>query len=308
MFFVLLTLAVALIFLFPGRANAWGPGVHIVTGNWVIQNLEKLNLPMGGAILQYPKQFLHGLLSADIFIGKGSKATQGHSHNWESGFRLLDRAGSEPEQAFAYGYLSHLAEDIVAHNVFVPGLLGSLPSVGKLAHVYLEAQADRLLTWESAELLGLFKGNQSRGTSALLSDALSQKAFSFWLKKQLFQGGIYLGGSRMWKGSMRILDSFIPEKGRELLLEQMLTLSTMAMVNFLRYGRNSALVGLDPIGEKALINASIMEKTQAAGFSQFLPWIKGQRQDEMPELKTLLPPALESLNLDIRPEWPLLEK
>lgn len=307
MVFLFVILIILVLALFPSRALAWGPGVHIVTGNWVIQNIGTLGLPMGAVILQHPKQFLHGLLSADIFIGKGCKATDGHSHNWESGFQLLDRARDEHEQAFAYGYLSHLAEDIVAHNVFVPGLLHTLPNAGKIAHIYLEAQADRLLTWESADLLGLFKGDQSRVTSALLSDALRQKAFSFWIKKQLFQGGIYLGGSRLWKSSMRLLDAYMPENGRGTLLEQMLTLSTMAMVNFLRHGRDSILVNLDPIGEEALVNAQIEEKSQSGGFCQYLPWMRDDHLTTGREIKIVLPPALESLSLDIRPEWPMLK-
>lgn len=64
---------------FPGQAFAWGPGVHMVTGNWILQNLAFLPPLMGATLMQYPGQFLHGCLSADIFIGKGSAPKKGGS-------------------------------------------------------------------------------------------------------------------------------------------------------------------------------------------------------------------------------------
>ena len=242
--------------LWPTDALAWGPGVHMVTGNWVLQNLAGLPMTVAAPIMQYPGQFLHGCLSADIFIGKGSVAKEGHSHNWSSGFSLLESAKSPRALSYAWGYLSHLAADTVAHNVFVPGILHTAPGNGRMAHVYLEIQADRLLAWDSADALSVFYEADSPEGTALLRSAMGQKAFSFWMKKHMFESSISLGGSSVWRTSMRLLDKFIPAQQRGPLVEEMLTISTRAIFSLLSNPDTSPVLSLDPIGAQALALAN----------------------------------------------------
>lgn len=252
--FIMLTAALACV-LEPGQALAWGPGVHMVTGNWVLQNLAALPAAVAGALMQHPGQFLHGTLSADIFIGKGSKAKKGHSHNWESGFTLLDKADDARSLAYAYGYLAHLAADTVAHNVFVPGLFHTAPGSGRLAHMYLEIQADRLVAWDSGDALGVFYEKDSPLAASMLQQAMRQKNLPFWLKTHIFQGGIAVGGTRLWRCSMRMVDALMPGRERGNLLDRMLVLSTRAIVNLLQLSHSSPLLALDPIGADALLLA-----------------------------------------------------
>ena len=294
--------------LLPTAALAWGPGAHMVTGNWLLQNLTQLPLPVAASIMLAPGQFLHGCLSADIFIGKGSKAKKGHSHNWESGFSLLRRAAGPQEQAYAYGYLAHLAADTVAHNVFVPGLFHTAPGKGRVSHVYLEVQADRLLAWDSADALGVFHEKDSPKAAAMLRSAMHQQPLPFWIKSRLFRGGIALGGSRLWRGSMHFLDKDAPECERGPLVQRMLTASTRAIVDVLRHGEDSQVLGLDPIGADALFFAE--EKARAGtGSVPLLPHpLHGQylfsgkapnakRQEglclELPEVLASLPPVCQ---------------
>ena len=129
-FFGLVSLGLCCLAL-PEEVLAWGPGVHMVTGNWVLQNLTALSPAMAALLMRYPGQFLHGCLSADIFIGKGSVAREGHSHNWDSAFALLRRADRGRRKAYAYGYLAHLAADTVAHNVYVPESFARAPGSGR---------------------------------------------------------------------------------------------------------------------------------------------------------------------------------
>ena len=109
--------------LMPDQALAWGPGVHLALGNSVLSNMGCLP-PLVAALLgRHRDAFLYGCLSADIFIGKGTNIKPGHSHNWVTGFKLLKSAQDARVLAYAYGYLSHLAADVVAHNYFVPKAL-----------------------------------------------------------------------------------------------------------------------------------------------------------------------------------------
>lgn len=254
-FLLILITGLAALLITPGEALAWGPGVHTVTANWVLQNLTALPPAVADVLMRYPGFFIQGCLSADIFIGKGSVAKKGHSHNWDAGFTLLARAVKDRDKAYAYGYLAHLAADTVAHNVFVPGLFEGAPGSGRLAHVYLEIQADRILRWDSRDARGVFHQQGSRRANVLLRDSMSQKAFRFWLKTHVFEGSIALGGSKVWRGSMRLFDRLLPEQLRRQLVEQMLTISTRAVISVLNDFEKSPVMSLDPIGADALATA-----------------------------------------------------
>ncbi len=283
----------------PEQALAWGPGVHMVTGNWILQNLPALPAVIAAALMQHPAAYLRGSLSPDIFIGKGSRPKKGHSHNWTSGFSLLDRADTPQQLAYACGYLSHLAADVVAHNVFVPGLLHTMPGPGKMAHVYLEAQADRLLSWDSGDAFAVLHGKSSSTTDTMLRSALRQRAFPFWVKKRLFESSVALGGTRVWRGSIRAVDCLVKKHERGPLVERMMTLSARAIVNVLREQKNSPLLALDPIGADALDKAKRAPRTRtSAGIPGWLTrrpaaaLISGGRPEAALDIP--VPPVLET--------------
>lgn len=248
--------AFLLMFLaFPASALAWGPGVHMITGNWVLQNLAFLPPEAAQALMRYPGQYLHGSLAADIFIGKGSKNKAGHSHNWESGLTLLDKADNRRRLSYALGYLSHLAADTVAHNVYVPGGLASAPGSGRFAHVFIEMYADANLNWDSLDARGVFHEAGSSASERILRSTIRQTAWKYWLKKHLYEGSIGLGGSRAMRGSMRMMDRLYPGQSRLDMLNYMLTLSTRGIISLLREREKSPVMRLDPIGADALSRA-----------------------------------------------------
>lgn len=252
--------------LSPDTAFAWGPGAHLVTGNWLLQNLSALPAQIAAVLMLSPGQFLHGLLGADIFIGKGCKAKIGHSHNWESGFNLLESARSDQQQAYAYGYLCHLAADTVAHNVFVPGLIHTAPGKGKTAHVYLEAQADSLLDWNSGEALTLFTQPESPAALTMLRHSMNKGLLPFWLSTRMYQSSIMIGGSKIWRGSIGAVDKLFTERERKEQLSYLLNLSTKAMFNVLQRGPDSQVLLVDPIGADSL---SLAEKRAGNGRALF---------------------------------------
>lgn len=252
---VFFLLILALFLLFPSAAFAWGPGVHMVTGNWVLQNLASLPPVTAEALMRYPGQYLHGILSADIFIGKGSKAKEGHSHNWESGFNLLDKADNMRRQAYAFGYLSHLAADTVAHNVYVPGTFGTAPGSGRLAHVYIEMQADASLDWDCLDARGVFHEAGSSASERILRDTIRQKAWQYWVKKHVYESSISLNGSRPLRATLALMNRLFPAESRMQMLDYMMTLSTRGIVSVLKDLENSPVLQLDPIGADALATA-----------------------------------------------------
>lgn len=131
--------------VFTSGAYAWGPAIHTVIACSVLDQVNGI-LPLIAAIIKaFPLEYIYGNMAADFFIGKGQKKKEGHSHNWETGFRLLSEVKNEEEASYAYGFLSHLAADIVAHNYFIPDLIHRFYALKRIGHIYSEALADRFV-------------------------------------------------------------------------------------------------------------------------------------------------------------------
>ena len=138
----LLAGVVGLDFIFSSGAWAWGPAVHTAIASNILDQSASLLPAVADVIRSHPLEYLYGSLSADFFVGKGQKNKSGHSHNWETGFRFLEEAGEGREASYAYGFLSHLAADVVAHNYFVPNLIYRASTWKRMGHLYWEARAD----------------------------------------------------------------------------------------------------------------------------------------------------------------------
>ena len=129
----------------PGDALAWGAGIHVVTALSSLNDAALLLPSIARVVSAYPAEYLYGCLTADFFIGKSKKKKASHPHNWEGGFRLLAEAGEANEAAYAYGFLSHLAADVVAHNFFIPYLILDCPPWRRKGHIYWELRADYMM-------------------------------------------------------------------------------------------------------------------------------------------------------------------
>ncbi|QJB55610.1 zinc dependent phospholipase C family protein [Pseudodesulfovibrio sp. zrk46] len=260
---ILLMIFVAAIAAFiPEDALAWGPGVHLALGNSVLGNLGCLPPLVAGLIARHQSAFLYGCLSADIFIGKGSSFKPGHSHNWVTGFKLLQSAKDPRVSSYAYGYLTHLAADVVAHNYYVPNSLWNMPSGGKISHVYVEAQADRRFERERESALALFRRPNKDNDSTLLS-AMEKKRWPFLVKKQILKGSLKVTGSKEWGHSLRLVDRLLPWSTPNRQLDDMVKLSERLVFNFLCNPRQSTAVAFDPIGSKNLHTVRDMRNKNA---------------------------------------------
>lgn len=242
---------VAVAALIPDDALAWGPGVHLALGNSVLAHLGCLPPLVAGLLARHQNAFLYGCLSADIFIGKGTSFRLGHSHNWVTGFKLLKSAGDPRVTSYAYGYLTHLAADVVAHNYYVPNTLWTMPSGGKISHVYVEAQADQRFVLERESALALFR-RPNRDTDGTLLSAMEKKRLPFLLKKQILKGSLHVTGSKEWGYSLRLADRLLPWAQPHQQLDEMFTLSRNLVFDFLADPMASVAVSFDPIGSHNL--------------------------------------------------------
>ncbi len=123
-------------------AFAWGPGVHTVIALRSLDAAANLFSIIGQIIISNPLEYLYGSLAADFFLMKTRLKSTRHAHHWKGGFALLNEAKTDKEKAYAYGFLAHLAADVIAHNVFIPNLVNIFPNKRGGAHLYWEIRAD----------------------------------------------------------------------------------------------------------------------------------------------------------------------
>jgi hypothetical protein len=178
------------IFGLPSVALAWGPSVHLWIGDTLIQSAGAA-LPLVAALIRrHARSFLYGCVAPDIYVGKGSTYHEEHCHNWTVGKKLLSTAESESERAFALGYMTHLAADVIGHNHFVPNNLYRSIGLGKVGHVYFEFHADNLLDAAYTDLAHSLMSAPQADNDALLNLVILRGLIPFEAKKAIF--GSYL--------------------------------------------------------------------------------------------------------------------
>lgn len=183
---ILLKLLIIISFLiFPSISFAWGPLTHIYLGNELYSLYTLLPLGIYEIIRRYRKDFIYGNIMADIIVGKKYLPENKNSHSWEVAFDLLKMTTTKQQKAFVYGYLSHLAADTVAHNIYIT-------NKKNLGHSLLEIKADSIIDkkyWYQA--ITIDKEIQRRN-DIFLERALERFIFSFKTNKRILKGVVFL--------------------------------------------------------------------------------------------------------------------
>ena len=171
--------------LIPVSAFAWGPLTHIYLGNELFSLSPLLPAGLLEIIRRYRKDFLYGNLMADIIIGKQYLPDHKSSHNWDVAFDLLRVSKTDQQKAFVYGYMSHLAADTVAHNVYTADRWN-------IGHTVMEMKADCIIDkkyWFQA--MAIDRKIQMRN-DLFLENSLDRLVFSFKTNKRIFKGVVML--------------------------------------------------------------------------------------------------------------------
>lgn len=204
---IALGVAVALIAIavFPSDAWAWTPGTHVYLGDAVLRSLPLLPAPLASLLAAFPYDFLYGSIAADTSIAKKYAAAGRHSHSWNVGFDVLERARDEPLRAFAYGYLAHLAADVVAHNSFVPYQLATTSSTSGLGHSYWETRFETHLgEWAPRRARELILLDHSR-SDGHLDRILSPTIFSTPTNRRIFRGMVVAADMESWQRVFQLM-------------------------------------------------------------------------------------------------------
>jgi Zinc dependent phospholipase C len=201
----LAALALVWIALTPADLWAWTPGTHIHLGEAVLRSLALLPAGTAALLRTFPQDFLYGSIAADTSMAKKYAPAGRHCHSWAVGFEIYERARDEALRAFALGYLSHLAADVVAHNFFVPRQLTVTSSTAALGHSYWESRFETHLGEAAARRArDVILLDHSRA-DAHLDDILSPTIFSTSTNRRLFRGMVRVTDSENWQRIYRIM-------------------------------------------------------------------------------------------------------
>lgn len=252
---------VVLLMLLPSQALAWGPAAHLDLGLAVLGDLALVAPAVAALLKRYRDDFLYGSLAADITIGKNLSPYQLHCHNWQVALSVLDLADEDETRAFAWGYLSHLAADVVAHNYFVPYKTVEHYWRRGAAHTYWELRFDAHVSrpaWEEGRRLSTraFKAHDQH-----LRDILTGPLFPFALNKQIFRSMVLFSRLKQWRKtaeahtrrSPRVLTDAEWEEARQMSLDRVRDLLTV--------GPQAACLQSDPTGHRNLLIARNLRRT-----------------------------------------------
>lgn len=236
-------------FLLPGAALAWGPGIHTATALLTLGQADQILPSIASIITAFPTEYLYGCLAADFFIGKGRKKKQkNHFHCWNGGFKLLEEARDNKEAAYAYGFLTHLATDVVAHNYFIPNVILNTHSSKRLGHLYWEVRSDYLVGPDYTRLAREILSIDHVNWDTLLFVTAKKEKNGVKAKKRLYRQSVKLSDF-FYAANPMCLNSPVSSSGVfEEQLCQMLELSCRLIQDFLRQLENSPCTAYDPMG------------------------------------------------------------
>ena len=193
-FIVLLIFGCALI---PSAAFAWGPLTHMYLGNELFAYGPLIPAGIFALIRKYRQDFLYGNLMADSIIGKKYLPDDKSSHSWEVAIRLLNQAETDAEKAFAYGYLSHLAADTVAHETLTEDMRN-------MEHTWAELKADSMIKKSYWIQSVTFSKAVQKRNDLFMEGALDRYLFSYKTNKRIYKSVVFL--SFLNKKRKRALD------------------------------------------------------------------------------------------------------
>lgn len=257
---MLILFAAACVLIDAQPVFGWGPATHVKLAGDVLANLGLLPAAVAMLLSRHLRDFLYGCLATDMVFAKRLSRIKQFCHHWSTGFRLLDQARGERGRAFAYGYLSHLAADTVAHGKFLPYQIAVTGTTVNFGHLYWEVRADAELdepAWAELEATLLMDHELHH---AALAGLLKDTFLPYEINRMLFERINRVVTRRSWRQSAdrwsrrsrRLLPAELLARYHEECVER-----TICLLN---QERRSPLLNEDPSGTAALAFAADTRK------------------------------------------------
>ncbi|MEW5693449.1 MAG: zinc dependent phospholipase C family protein [Candidatus Hydrogenedentota bacterium] len=226
---------------------AWGPGVHLFIGRTILNSPSLISSQLCQLLNQYWIDFLYGCIICDFFIGKGMLKRLS-AERWDIGFSMLFDSSSKQQTAFSYGFLSHLANDVIAHNFFIPSFIIREKTTNRLGHLNCEITADHFVEkLVLNDMKIVIKDYCSLNDAFLLRHAKKRKIF-FNLRKKMFLETMSAYYFSKYKNFIK--NQFLKLKKRPGIdeIKKYIEYSLFCSIDILKNRDKSQLISYDPTG------------------------------------------------------------
>lgn len=265
---ILASVSLLIIIACPTEALAWGPISHLDFAAEALKHTSLYAPAIRDILNTFPKDFLYGTLAADITVGKSYVDYIYNCHNWRVGFLLLNEARDDRQRACAYGYLGHLAADIIAHNFFVPFKTVRSYPTRTLGHVYWEMRFDARRPKAIWQLAHEICETDFAHADELFQRMLKRTLFSFKTNKRIFNSILNLHRLERWHRGMKELD----KKSRWTLSNQDISLfrrmAVESVLAFFKDPEKAPCTRVDPTGADKLLYAKEVRRRLSKAFRQ----------------------------------------
>jgi len=253
-------LAALVYLLLPAAAYAWGPGAHMSYALHALANAALLAPAIRALLKKFPETFLYGTIAADIIVGKKYAGELYHCHHWDVALPLLDRAETERERAFLYGYLSHLSVDTVAHNFFVPYKIIRSYETLTLRHTYWEMRFDLKMDPKVWTTLQEVAEGDYQELDRFLERSLKRTLFSFKTNKKIFDSLLLVQRMNKWRHAAELLAKRSEYELEDKDVREYKNLCHEVLIEFLQGPEKARVLRADPAGQLKLLYAKEMVK------------------------------------------------
>jgi len=255
------SLAVFFLLALSDAALAWGPLTHVHLAGEVLSQLWLVPAGVAAVLARHAREYVFGNIAADVVFAKKLSRVKQVCHRWSTGFSLLEAAETDAGRAFAYGYLSHLAADTVAHNKFLPHQILLCGSTVTFGHIYWEIRADALLPNGYWGDLRSTLSTKYPEPEALLAGHLTTTLLPFGMNRRIFHRLNLLASARNWHRSVGFWSRAMsrwPLEGE--LVSDYHAESLDRVLGVLEMGKSSPLLFEDPNGNSAFSHAKIQKR------------------------------------------------
>jgi len=232
----------------------------VEVGAYVFSNMALLAPALVRLLKKCTRDFFYGCVFADSIVGKKLARHIYRCHGWSMAERLRAVAESPAQEAFTYGFLAHLAADVVAHNFFVPNKIIASYKANALGHFYWEMRFERYLNGRVWKIMGDFAKSPIVEHDELMEKVLVSMLMPFRASKKIFERVVNAQSLGRWR---RLVDR-MSEKSPFMLDEEefrkYLLLSADAAVDFLVRGEASWPAALDPLGVEVIRAAQYIRR------------------------------------------------
>ncbi len=238
------------IFFIPSYGFCWGPGIHTLITSSV--DLNTIATGISKIASRFYPQFIWGSIMADIIIGKNFSRWDYHPHNWEYVFLVFDNANKDFLRAFMIGYMCHLAQDVVAHNLLIPDFTLYSAFSGKYGgavHLKVETEADKLVPYDVWKKI---KDIQKIPENQLCADFLGSNLKGTIVKSTKVNTELYMNALKIniLKELMRKKLKFSAEPSEDIkkILQEYISMAKRATKDFLKNFDRAQVTRFDPTG------------------------------------------------------------